>query len=120
MKAVDRWLAELETRIPIVEQPFRSRLPVIGGLIVWVRTRWNNIATRWYVLPMLQQQNEINGLWLAAFKEHTQAVNAQLEALEQDQMAAMEYLAQLGYRLARLEERLTQLEQGAMSSREER
>lgn len=114
MEARDLWLAELEARHVVKEQSFRSHLPVIGGLIAWLRTQWNNIATRWYVLPMIQQQNEINGLWLAVFKQQARAVTMQLEAIEQDQVVTVEYLAQLGYRLARLEERLARLEQKAL------
>ncbi len=42
------------------EQSFYSDKPVLGRLIVWFRTLWNNVATRWYVLPLLQQQTAIN------------------------------------------------------------
>ena len=42
------------------EQPFYSDKPVLGRLIVWFRTLWNNVATRWYVLPLIQQQTAIN------------------------------------------------------------
>jgi uncharacterized protein YlxW (UPF0749 family) len=42
------------------EQPFHSDKPVLGRLIVWFRTLWNNVATRWYVVPLLQQQTAIN------------------------------------------------------------
>lgn len=49
----DRWY-ELQ------EQPFHSDVPLIGRFIVWFRALWNNVATRWYVLPMIQQQTNIN------------------------------------------------------------
>jgi len=42
------------------EQPFYSDKPVLGRLIVWFRMLWNNVATRWYVLPLIQQQTAIN------------------------------------------------------------
>lgn len=38
------------------EHTFQSRLPLVAGL----RRRWNNIATRWYVLPALHQQTRVN------------------------------------------------------------
>jgi hypothetical protein len=44
----------------IEEQPFRSRLPLIGGLVVWIRETWNSVATKWYVRPLIQQQNAVN------------------------------------------------------------
>ena len=42
------------------EQPFHSDKLLLGRLIVWFRTLWNNVATRWYVMPLLQQQTAIN------------------------------------------------------------
>ena len=49
----DRWY-ELQ------EQPFHSDKPLVGRLLVWLRTLWNNVATRWYVIPIIQQQTNIN------------------------------------------------------------
>ncbi|RMF28539.1 MAG: hypothetical protein D6759_15600 [Chloroflexi bacterium] len=42
------------------EQPFRSDKPFIGPLIVRVRSLWNSVATKWYVRPLIRQQNAIN------------------------------------------------------------
>jgi hypothetical protein len=50
----------LLARSEVVEQPFESSLPLVGPLIAWFRTRWNNVATRWYVRPMVKQQNDFN------------------------------------------------------------
>jgi GT2 family glycosyltransferase len=38
------------------EMQFQSRLPLVARL----RTEWNNIATRWYVRPSLDQQTRFN------------------------------------------------------------
>lgn len=43
-------------------QPFTSDVPLIGPLIVWFRTTWNNIAARWYVQTIVEQQNIFNQL----------------------------------------------------------
>jgi hypothetical protein len=59
----------------LVEQPFRSRLPLIGPLISWLRTRWNNVSTTWYVRPLVAQQNRFNG----DLVEHLAAQNARME-----------------------------------------
>src|SRR5262249_26999314 len=40
---------------------FSSGLPIIGTLIARFRTLWNDIATRWYLVPILQQQMDFNG-----------------------------------------------------------
>lgn len=42
------------------EHRFRSQIPVFGRWIAKFRTFWNSIATRWYVLPLLQQQTLFN------------------------------------------------------------
>ncbi len=44
----------------ISEHPFRSDVPLFGKLIAGFRRMWNNVATRWYVLPMMQQQTDFN------------------------------------------------------------
>jgi len=51
------WLLD---KAEIVERPFVSSVPLIGSLIAWFRTQWNSVAAKWYVQPMLVQQNEYN------------------------------------------------------------
>ena len=58
------------TLVPVVEDmseawrirdhPFRSQMPLIGPLIAAVRTAWNSVAARWYVLDLFQQQMNFN------------------------------------------------------------
>jgi hypothetical protein len=55
-------LAQLEESWQVVEKPFVSTAPFIGPILVWLRTTWNNVATKWYVRAILQQQNEFNRL----------------------------------------------------------
>ena len=50
----------LRTRAVLQEHRFSSSAPVVGPLIAWLRERWNNIATKWYVRPLIQQQSEFN------------------------------------------------------------
>ncbi len=42
------------------ELPFTSNTPIIGSLITRFREMWNSVATKWYVRPLLAQQNQIN------------------------------------------------------------
>ncbi len=109
MNTLDQLLAALESRQHVSERPFSSRTPIIGRIIAWFRTQWNNVATRWYVLPIMQQQNAINELWLMAFKEQTQISRERLEMLKRDQVTLIEQMAELSYRLIRLEERIEQV-----------
>ena len=53
-------LRDLESRAWVRETAFQSQAPVIAKLIVAVRNLWNWMSTKWYVLPMLQQQNSFN------------------------------------------------------------
>jgi len=42
------------------ERPFTSNTPIIGSLIARFREMWNSVAAKWYVRPLLTQQNQIN------------------------------------------------------------
>lgn len=53
----------------VQEQPFRSRFPILGPLIAWFRERWNRISTKWYVLPILQQQVHFNAAVAQALQD---------------------------------------------------
>jgi GT2 family glycosyltransferase len=53
-------LETLRANQAIHEQPFTSQVPVVGRLIVSVRNLWNSVAAKWYVRPMLHQQNVFN------------------------------------------------------------
>ena len=62
-------LEKLQRGSYVVEQPLTSQTPVIGPLLAWFRNTWNNIATTWYVRPLLQQQNDYNALVYAKLEE---------------------------------------------------
>lgn len=49
-------------RWELKEKPFTSSVPVIGSLIVGIRNAWNSVATKWYVRPIVEQQNQYNRL----------------------------------------------------------
>jgi hypothetical protein len=51
------------------EKPFTSSAPMFGGLIVRMRERLNNLSTRWYVRPILQQQVDYNASVARALRE---------------------------------------------------
>ncbi len=53
-------LEEMEQRWKLTPRPFRSTLPVIGPLVAGFRTLWNQVSTRWYVQPLIEQQMEFN------------------------------------------------------------
>jgi len=56
-------LQELETHSDLAfvqEQPFVSNVPFLGKIIVRLRYAWNWMSTKWYVQPLVEQQNTFN------------------------------------------------------------
>lgn len=53
-------LADLIAEAHLREPDFDSAVPFLGRLVVAVRRLWNWMSTKWYVLPILQQQSEVN------------------------------------------------------------
>ena len=95
----------------LVEQPFRSRVPLLGRLISWFRTRWNNVSTTWYVRPLIAQQNRYN----TGVVEHLAAQNARVDRHEllTDSLEARLHTAdrQWANAGARLDERSAQIDE---------
>jgi len=57
---LDNSLAELAAEARLCEPKFSSGLPYLGRLVVVMRRAWNWMSTKWYVLPILRQQSEVN------------------------------------------------------------
>lgn len=96
----------------LVEQPFVSETPVMGGLIVWFRTLWHSVAGKWALLALVQQQNAFNALLV----QRIEALEAQLVAqdregvqLTHDHAETALYVGQLKRRLAAMEARLGEM-----------
>jgi len=62
----DPALDPLRATTTLHEYRFRSQVPLIGPLVARFRELWNGVATKWYVRPLIQQQNEINQQLVAA------------------------------------------------------
>ncbi|HHH41733.1 MAG TPA: hypothetical protein ENK56_06980 [Chloroflexi bacterium] len=73
------------------EQPFRSDKPFIGPLIVRVRSLWNSVATKWYVRPLIQQQNAIN----RRLVEINRQLREEVEQLREELQVAQETIVAL-------------------------
>ncbi len=113
-------LEELREKGTVVERPFASSTPLIGSLIVWLRTAWNNVAARWYVRPLLKQQNVFNQLATTELEIHLQRGSQQTQQLIEQDRAQMQLVhetavltaqvRQMNKLIADLEDRLAQLE----------
>ncbi len=97
------WLLE---KSQVRERPFTSTTPIIGPLLVRFREAWNSVATKWYVRPLLQQQNSFNQLVVSQLHEHDQWFVLQ----DREQTALANELAQISAHLGQVNRRLQQLE----------
>ncbi|MCL5256418.1 MAG: glycosyltransferase family 2 protein [Chloroflexi bacterium] len=102
----------------VKEQPFHSETPVVGRLVVFLREKILNLASRWYVQPILQQQVEFNQATVQSIDDVLDDVERQAEdtnsvltmhaAVIYERLSAMERSA--NQRLDSIEERLARLE----------
>ncbi len=87
---------DLAQKHPVQPKPFKSDVPIAGPLIAGFREKWNSIAAKWYVLPIVQQVNEFNGVLLDLLQVNFQALEERLTAIAQ-------HLADIDLRLANIE-----------------
>jgi len=93
----------------IQEQPFESSVPVIGLLIVAFRNAWNNVAARWHVRRILNQQNRYN-----------LTVYMLLETLVQEQLRLEEAVAAAEERVEELNLRMLSVRRALVASSDEK
>ncbi len=113
-------LTQLQQKWQVQERPFQSNTAVIGPFITWFRQSWNSISTKWYVRPIVQQQNEFNRLTvshLEAIQNQVEDINGRLIAQDKDQSALTHDLGQLTAQLIQtnrllqsIDDRLSHLE----------
>ena len=76
----------------IGEQSFRSRKRFVGPLIGWVRSLGFALFSRWYLGPLIEQQNEVNRKLVArleAGQEIAVALDHELTDLRRQQARAV-------------------------------
>lgn len=79
----DAALAGLAAAATVVERPFVSNVPLFGPLIARFRTAWNNVASRWYVQHVVEQQNTFNALAVRQLATYEFELREQLALLEE-------------------------------------
>ncbi|HSM56032.1 MAG TPA: hypothetical protein VK879_07760 [Candidatus Sulfomarinibacteraceae bacterium] len=97
------WLEELAE---VEEYVFDSDAPIVGPLIARFRQAWNNVATRWTVRALRQQQNEFNRLVLGRLREQ----DARLIQQDREQTELVHDLAELTAQMARANRLLSSIE----------
>jgi hypothetical protein len=96
----------------VEERPFTSKVPIVGPFIARLRELWNNISTKWYVRPLVEQQNEFN----RQLVEQQNEINRRLaEQQGQANRRLLEYQQELNQQLVlatvRLQERLAAVQE---------
>jgi len=84
-ETLNRLMIELMAQEPLHEKPFISTVPILGPVIAAFRTAWNGLSTRWYVLPIMQQQARLNQQMLLVLNEL-----AQCQELDTQRIAELE------------------------------
>ena len=95
-------LKELAT---VEERPFTSHTPLIGPLIIRFRSAWNSVAAKWYVRPLLEQQNKFNQQTASIIEEQTRWQLTQ----DQENAALTREVARLTIQIVHLNRQLDQL-----------
>ena len=116
-------LENLRTRQSLREQPFASSVPVLGPVIAWFRTRWNNVATRWYVQPLIEQQNTFNAELVITLENLVEVLSERIEVLEEnaigldrDLVTLTRDLAEARYQIIRTRKELEALQLGTSTT----
>ena len=102
-------LAGLAASATIVERPFVSDVPLFGPLIARFRTAWNNVASRWYVQHVVEQQNTFNALAVRQLETYELELREQLALLEEqvvEQEELRRRVQQLAAQVAELQREL--------------
>ena len=117
---------ELRAKAHVRERPFVSHAPLIGRFIAFFREKWNSIAAKWYVRPMLHQQNIFNQAVVQTIQEMLEAqadldrylelVEERIVSSDRDATLLARKIAEGEYR-ARERERQTAEEQAALARR---
>jgi hypothetical protein len=84
------------------EQPFTSNLPLFGPLVVWLRTAWNNVAAKWVLRSLMQQQNEFNNLVVRQIAGFEEQIAAQVITQDREQTALTRDIGELGVQVQQM------------------
>ena len=79
--------------------------PLFGPLIARFRTAWNNVASRWYVHHVVEQQNTFNALAVRQLETYELELREQMALLEEqvvEQEALRRRVQELAAKVAEL------------------
>jgi hypothetical protein len=92
----------LRGRARVEPRPFSSTAPMVGPAVARLRAAWNWMSTRWYLAPILEQQNAFN----AEVVETLERIEHRLAALERRVDLQAGWLAEIDRDLVALARRV--------------
>lgn len=81
--ALQQRIQNLESNMLLKEPPAGSRVPLIGPLLHWLRAFLIRVFMRWYVVPMMTQQNQFNMATTQAVRELAAATDGLASSLKE-------------------------------------
>ena len=81
-------LDQISAMASVQANPFQSELPIIGGLVAFLRDLWSRIAVKPFVAPLLDQQNDINKLLVERFSDSIRMLDEK-DQLQTDRVVSM-------------------------------
>jgi len=81
----------LERMWRVEPKPFISDKPIIGALIAAFRRAWNNVAARWYVQGLLEQQVPFNRLVANVIAMHDQQLDRHAKTFDKHAKTLEDY-----------------------------
>ena|SRR5579884_2590734 len=88
-------LAMLAAKCRVAEPILLSHTPVFGPAISRFRRAWNWMSTKWYVLPILQEQNGLNLSFAEGLQELALAVRATTQWVIAQESAGLSFYRDL-------------------------
>jgi GT2 family glycosyltransferase len=105
--------AVLRSHQEIREEPFSSRVPLVGPLIAGLRQLWHGLAVRWSLLPLLHQQSTFNaelGDFLGLLMQMDDQLRVVLQRTQDQLRRTQDQLRRTQDQLRRAQQRNAELE----------
>lgn len=105
---------DLRSLTVLQPRPFVSSVPIFGPIIARFRQAWNDVATRWYLAPLIDQQSRLNQLLvdrLTEVQENSLGLWQSLSSIDQENTRLARELEASRTRWAYLQQELAHLQQ---------
>lgn len=98
---------------PLREFEFRSKAPVVGGLITAFRRAWHSVSARWAIRSLAQQQDRINAAAAAELASYRARIDQLAAEVDRQADASSAQSAALGSQSARMDQLTAEVQRQA-------